>query len=56
LLVEQFFGRLRDQLRALARAAFEKQQALAENDAVEQKRLRIGFVGRRSRNAMAPKA
>ena len=29
LVVEQFLGRLRDQLRPLARAAFEEQQALA---------------------------
>ena len=41
---QQCFGRLRHQLRALARAAFEKQQALAEHEAVEQERLRIGFL------------
>ena len=44
LVVDQFLRRLRDQLRPLARAAFEKQQALAEDEAIEQERLRVGFL------------
>jgi hypothetical protein len=39
---------LRDQLRALARAAFEKQQALAEDEAVEKECLRVGLLGRKA--------
>jgi len=46
LIFDQLLGGLRHQLRALARAAFEKQQALAEDEAVEQERLRVGFLGR----------
>ncbi len=41
---EQLVGRLGQQLRALARAAFEKQQALAEDKAVEQEGLCIGLL------------
>ena len=50
--VSNVSGRLRDQLRALARAAFEKQQALAEDEAVEQERLRVGLLGRQAGRAI----
>src|SRR5205823_7231423 len=52
LVVDQLLGRLRHQLRALALAAFEKQQALAEDEAIEQERLRIGVLGSKPRRAI----
>ena len=43
LVLDQLAGRLRHQLRAPPRAALREQQALAEDEAVEQESLRIGF-------------
>jgi hypothetical protein len=43
---EQFLCRFRDQRRAVARSAFEKEQTLTEDEAVEQECLRIGFFSR----------
>src|SRR6516225_3324510 len=45
-LLEQRLGRFRDKLCALALAAFEKEQALAEDEAIEQKGLCLGLVWR----------
>ena len=39
-------------MRALAGPAFEEQQALAEDEAVEQERLRVGFLRRQARGAI----
>jgi hypothetical protein len=47
-MVKQFFGRLCDQLRPLARPAFEKQQALAEYEAVKQERLSVRLLSRQT--------
>src|SRR3954469_20544516 len=44
-VLNQFAGRLRHQLRAFARAALEEQQALAEDEAVEQEGPCVGFLG-----------
>ena len=52
LLVEQFLGGARDQQRAAALAPFEKQQALAEDEAIEQEGLRVGFVRRKASGAV----
>ena len=49
---DQLAGRLRHQLRALALAPLEKQQALAEDEAVEQEGLRVGFLGRKAGGAI----
>src|ERR1700693_787775 len=51
-LVEQFLGRFGDQLCALARTAFEKQQALAEDEAIEQESLRVGLLRCETRRAV----
>jgi 2-hydroxychromene-2-carboxylate isomerase len=51
-LVEQFLGRFGDQLRALARTAFEEQQALAEDEAIKQEGLRVGLLGCETRRAV----
>jgi len=40
-LLEQLLGRSCDQLRALSRALLEKKKTLAEDEAVEQERLRV---------------
>src|ERR1700742_1084918 len=44
LIVEQRLRRFRDELGALARSALEEEQALAEDEAIEQERLRVGFL------------
>src|SRR3954464_12794974 len=44
LVLEQCLGRSRDQLRTLPRPAFEEQQALAEDETVEQEGPGVGFV------------
>src|SRR5881394_1722896 len=51
-VLNQLAGRLRHELRALARAPFQEQQALAEDEAVEQERLRVGFLGLQSGGAI----
>ena len=45
LAIQQRLGRFCDELRALALAALEKQQALTEDEAIEQESLRLGFLG-----------
>jgi hypothetical protein len=46
LVVDQLAGGFCDQLRPLSLAALEHQQALAEDEAVEQEGLGVGVVRR----------
>src|SRR4029079_8343602 len=52
LVLDQLAGRFRHQLRAPPLTLFEEQQALAEDEAVEQERLRIGFLARKACGAI----
>src|ERR1700756_1529484 len=54
VLVEQRLGRSGDKLRALALAALEEEQALAEDEAVEHEGFCIGLLARKPGGAIEP--